>query len=111
MEYALGLNPNSASPAGLPVIAPQDYNGTRYLSMTFRRSSVARDLTYIVQGSSNLAQWEDLATSTAGGVTSGPGFVQETGSAPEFTVEVRDTVPMNSAPATKRFLRLRIVPQ
>jgi hypothetical protein len=37
--------------------------------------------------------------------------VQETGSAPEFTVEVRDTVPMNSAPATKRFLRLRIVPQ
>jgi hypothetical protein len=39
VEYALGLNPNSASPAGLPVIAPQDYNGTRYLSMTFRRSS------------------------------------------------------------------------
>ena len=87
LEYALNLNPTVASVSGLPVVTLKDYNGTKYLSMKFTRSSLATDLTYIVQGSSDLNGWTDLGTSTAGGITSGIGFVGETGSAPIFTVE------------------------
>jgi hypothetical protein len=108
LEYGLGLNPTVASLTGLPTVILKDYSGTKYLSMTFHRSSLATDLTYIVQGSSDLTTWTDLGSSVAGGTTSGPGFVVETGSAPNFTVEVRDTVPFDSNPLTKRFLRLKI---
>jgi len=90
------------------VVTLKDYNGTKYLSMKFTRSSLATDLTYIVQSSSDLSGWTDLGTSTAGGTTSGTGFVAETGSAPIFTVEVRDTVPYNPNGIGKRFLRLKI---
>jgi hypothetical protein len=93
---------------GLPVVTLKDYSGTKYLSMTFNRSSLATDLTYIVQASSDLATWKDLGTSAAGAVTSGPGFVAETGSAPTFNVEVRDTVPYDPNAMAKRFIRLKI---
>jgi Metallo-peptidase family M12 len=107
MEYALGLSPINASQAGLPVVIIKDYSGTKYLSMTFTRSSVATDLTYTVQGSSDLVTWSDLATSVHGAATTGVGFVGETGAAPTFTVEVRDTVPVG-APNQQRALRLRV---
>ncbi len=108
LEYALNLNPTIASVAGLPVVILKDYSGTKYLSMTFNRSSLATDLTYIVQGSSDLTNWTDLGTSAAGGATTGSGFVAETGSAPAFTVEVRDTLPYDPSGAVTRFLRLKI---
>ena len=108
LEYALNLNPTVASLVGLPVVTLKNYNGTKYLSMTFTRSSLATDITYIVQGSSDLTSWDDLGTSTAGGVTTGVGFVGETGSAPAFTVEVRDTVPYNPNSTAARFMRLKI---
>jgi hypothetical protein len=76
--------------------------------MTLVRSSLATDLTYIVQGSSDLTNWSDLGTSSGGAVTTGLGFVAETGSAPNFTVEIRDTVPYDPSPMTKRFLRLKV---
>jgi hypothetical protein len=107
-EYALQLNPTVASLLGLPLVSIENYAGTKYLSMTFTRSAVATDVTYIVQGSSDLTAWSNLASSVAGATTSGPGFVSETGSAPFFTVKVRDTVPIQSAPGGKRFLRLRL---
>ncbi len=108
MEYALNLDPTVASLAGLPVVTEKNYGGVDYLSMTFTRSSVATDLTYTVQGSSDLATWTNLATSSAGGATSGPGFVAETGSAPFFVVEVRDTVPIDGTPGATRFIRLQV---
>ena len=108
LEYGLGLDPTTASLTGLPIVTLKDYSGTQYLSMTFNRSSLATDITYIVQGSSDLVSWTDLGTSTAGGVTTGSGFVGEAGSAPAFNVEVRDTVPYDGNPATKRYLRLKI---
>lgn len=108
LEYALGLDPTIVSLSGLPTVSLKDYSGTIYLSMLFHRSSLATDLSYIVQGSSDLVTWTDLGTSTAGGMTSGPGFVTETGSAPNFTVEVRDTVPDDGDPLTKRYLRLKV---
>ncbi len=107
MEYALRLDPTKASQAGLPVVIAKDYAGTRYLSMTFTRSAVASDITYLVEGSSDLINWAPLASSSNGAATSGPGFIAETGVAPNFTAEVRDTVPIDSA-TSSRFLRLRV---
>jgi reprolysin-like metallo-peptidase family M12B/putative Ig domain-containing protein len=108
MEYALLQNPTLASVAGLPAVIIKNYAGTKYLSITFTRSSVATDLTYTVQGSSDLMTWSDLASSIGGAATSGPGFVSETGPAPLFSVEVRDTVPIDGPPGLKRFLRLKV---
>lgn len=108
MEYAQVLDPTLANIAGLPVVIQKKYHGSEYLFMIFTRSSAATDLTYIVQVSSDLAGWTDLASSVAGGPTSGPGFVDETGSAPIFTVEVRDIVPIEDAPDGKRFIRLKV---
>ena len=108
LEYALGLDPTTASVLGLPVVTLKNYSGTKYLSMTFNRSSLATDITYIVQGSSDLVNWTALGTSSGGAVTTGPGFVAETGSAPTFSVEVRDTVPFNPNGNVTRFVRLKI---
>ena len=108
VEYGLSLDPTVANLVGLPVVTIKNYNGVDYLSMTFTRSSVATDLTYNVQGSNDMDGWANLGTSTAGGATTGSGFVTETGSAPLFTVEVRDTVPVDGTPGLKRFLRLQI---
>ncbi|MFL6514347.1 MAG: reprolysin-like metallopeptidase [Chthoniobacterales bacterium] len=107
-EYALGLNPTTASVSGLPVVSIKKYGGHNYLSMIFQRSSSATDLTYTVQGSSDLVTWTDLASSVGGGQTSGAGFVSETGTAPNLTVEVRDTVSTDNPPNGIRFLRLKI---
>jgi hypothetical protein len=108
LEYGLGLDPTLAGLNGLPSVTLKDYSGTKYLSMKFNRSSLATDLTYVVQGSSDLINWDDLGTSSAGAATTGTGFVSETGSAPTFAVEVRDTVPYDPSMMTKRFIRLKI---
>jgi subtilisin-like proprotein convertase family protein len=106
MEYALGLDPTTANVAGLPSVTIKNYGGTNYLSIMFHRSSLATDITYIVQVSGDMVTWTDVATSAGGAVTSGTGFVAETGSAPDFIVEARDTVPYNGA--TARFIRLKV---
>jgi hypothetical protein len=108
LEYGLGLNPTVNSSSGLPTVTLKNYSGTTYLSMLFNRSSLATDLTYIVQVSGDLVTWSNVGTSTAGGMTSGTGFVTETGSAPNFTVEVRDTVPYDPMSLNTRFMRLMI---
>jgi hypothetical protein len=108
LEYALNLDPTVANLAGLPVATIKNYSGTNYLSMTFTRSSVATDLTYTVQGSSDLINWSDLASSVGGAPTAGAGFVGETDAAPLISVEVRDTVPSDGTPGLKRFLRLKV---
>jgi hypothetical protein len=109
MEYALGLDPTVPSLTGLPVVTLKDYGGTKYLSMTFYRSSLAIDLTYTVQASSDLLSWTDVGTSIHGAPTTGLGFVSETGAAPNFNVEVRDIVPFDpNSPGQTRFMRLKI---
>lgn len=111
LKYALGLNPTLAG--GAPVV-PQirSYAGSSYLSLTFPRSALATDLTYIVEVTDNLGAvpvvWNELARSSAGNVTTGSGFVGETGSSPTFQVEVRDTVAVPSALPPHRFLQLRV---
>jgi len=105
VEYGLGSNPTAPEGGILPVPMIKNYSGTDYLAIKFKRSSVATDLTYTVQATSNFVSWSDLATSAGGATTSGIGFVGETGIAPTFNVEVRDTVPVS---ANARFMRLRI---
>lgn len=111
LEYAFGLDPTRASiNPGETII--RDYAGTRYLAMRFPRSTLATDLTYIVEVAADLGAdpivWTELARSTAGAPTTGPGLVSETGSAPQVLVEVRDTVPVPSPGQPQRFLRLRV---
>jgi hypothetical protein len=105
IEYGLGLNPNVPDHAALPIATIKDYNGTGYLSFIFNRSSVATDLTYVVEATTDFVDWTALATSAGGAAMSGPGLVAETGAAPTFTEEVRDIVPVGTDP---RFIRLRI---
>jgi hypothetical protein len=108
MEYGLGLNPTSPDLSGLPVVVLKDYSGTIYLSMTFHRSSLAADLTYTVQSSPDLVTWTDLASSSGGATAVGTGFVAETGSPPNYTVEVRDIVAYDPNNPMKRVMRLKI---
>jgi len=108
MEYALQLDPTRPGVAETPAVTVKNYGGTDFLSITFIRSSAATDITYKVEGSTDLSAWSELASSVGGDPTSGPGFVSETGSPPNLSVEVRDTVPLSSAPDGKRFLRLKV---
>lgn len=105
MEYALRLDPTVAASGVAPAVVLKDYGGMKFLSITFTRSSVATDLTYLVQGSSDLVGWSDLAISSGGNPMTGAGLISETGAAPSFTDEVRDTVPYPSGP---RYLRLKV---
>ena len=108
MAYALGLNPTVQSANSLPQGKIKNYNGVSYESIAFTRSSVATDLTYIVEVSSDLSHWTTVATSSGGAATTGPGFVGETGTAPNYLVEARDTQLVGDPNAPRRFLRLRV---
>jgi Domain of unknown function (DUF4082)/Malectin domain/Fibronectin type III domain len=85
LEYALNGDPLSAASATLPTASTSDSK----LQLTFLRAR--SDLTYVVQGSSDLATWADLATN--------PGSVSTT-----TPVVFTDSV---SNPS-RRFLRLRV---
>lgn len=108
LEYALGFNPTKPGPTGMPIAQIKLYAGVPYVYLTFARSSVATDLTYIVEASADLQSWTNIASSSGGAVTSGPGFVNETGAAPTFNVEVRDVVPVDPLTGPQRLLRLRV---
>ncbi|MBS0659533.1 MAG: delta-60 repeat domain-containing protein [Verrucomicrobia bacterium] len=111
LKYALGLNPTVAG--GAPVAAQiRSYAGLPYLSLTFRRSALATDLTYVVEVANDLGAnpivWTELARTTGGNPPSGAGFVGETGSGPDYQVEVRDAQVAPTAVPPRRFLRLRV---
>ncbi len=107
LEYALGLDPTKVDVSALPKAQIRNYGGVPYVSVIFPRSSVATDINYLVEASGDLQAWTTVATSIGGGVTTGAGFVQETGAAPTFQVEVRDTQPVDPVTGSHRFLRLR----
>jgi hypothetical protein len=85
LEYAFGTHPRSPGSAGFqPAL-----HASGVLELTFLRARA--DLTYTVEGSSNLANWETIATN--------PGTVSAT-----TPVTVTDTAP----PSPRRFLRIRV---
>lgn len=106
-EYAFSLDPTSPGTAALPAAQRKNYAGTDYLSLTFTQSAFATDLTYAVEASADLRTWTNIATSSGGALTTGPGFVSESGSGSAISVEVRDNVPMSGGTAG-RFLRVKI---
>ncbi|MBC8011338.1 MAG: hypothetical protein H7067_14725, partial [Burkholderiales bacterium] len=89
LEYAIGGAPLAASGTSIPVCALNSDTPSK-LTFTFLRARA--DVTYLVQASSDLVAWEDLATN--------PGAVS-----PTAPVTVTDAPPPDAA---KRFLRLRI---
>lgn len=88
IEYALGTSPVSAASKKNPVPGTSG----NFLTLTFQRAQP--DVSYIVEGSSDLVSWAAIATD--------PGTVGQ-------TVTVTDTVPISSASPARRFLRLRVV--
>ena len=87
LEYALGSDPSVANSA-----AYQTQVSSGVLQFTFTRVADS-SLTYTVQGSSDLATWTDLWSSTGAQNTAGP-------------VAVSDTELLSTA--ARRFLRLRV---
>jgi fibronectin-binding autotransporter adhesin len=101
LKYALGLNPNVASVAGLPAVS----NAGGYLQMSFARNVAATDITYAVQASNDLATWTSIATlapGASGWTTAGSTVVDNSGQ-----VTVTDGTAMTNP--GKRFLRLEVL--
>ncbi len=105
MAYAFDLPPLAyAAPGGLPsAVLDSTTAGGPWLSITYRRSNTATDITFQVQSSANLGQWDTI---TPDGVT----VIEETvdadadgdGSAVLRRVRVKQT---STGPA---FLRVRV---
>lgn len=104
MEYAWGYQPRTKNdPATGFSVA---YTGTSPVVITFRRDTEATDLTYSAQVSTDLQNWTTLASSTAGAVPTGAGFVSETPVDTTFrNVTVHDNPPVG---ATRRLYRLHV---
>lgn len=108
LEYAWGFNPRARNDFadGMRVDATGIPQG-RPLTITFRRDPSATDLTYRLQGSSDLGTWTDLAVSVAGAAPTGAGFLNESeipDQAPFRAVSVLDTAPAGAV----RFIRLQL---
>jgi hypothetical protein len=96
MKYALWLNPTI--PANGALVSTGEVGV--YLTLTFNRVGSATDITYSVEGSSDLIAWSALWSSAS---------VPYAGGTNAFApVTVSDTVSISTAPMRRRFLRLRI---
>lgn len=98
-EFALGTHPlqptsGAASPSLVTV------SGSRYLAVTFNRSTTATGITMSVQSSGDLVNWTDLDLS-------GPLVVSETNAGGVQTRTVRDAQAIEAG-NVGRFLRIRI---
>ncbi len=94
LEYAWGYAPRTANSlaSGFSVDKSAVATGGPVV-ITFRRDTLAPDLTYRAQVTTDLATWTTLATSTAGAAPTGTGFVSESAVDTTFrNVVVRDPV-------------------
>ncbi len=108
LEYALGGDPRTASPAPLPQASTL---GGR-LAITFLRTLTSNDITITVQGADAVAgPWTDLASSVHGASTAallGGVSVTESGTGGTRSVEVRDLYLTTDPAHPRRFLRVRV---
>jgi hypothetical protein len=95
LEYALNRNPTAPEVGKAPVSGMAN----SYLTLTFRKSTIAEGITFHVQVSSDLASWSEvnIAANTIGTST-------DTDGTPVLTV--RDDVQVGGA--NRRFMRLMI---
>ena len=80
-----------------------------FLAILVPRDPLHSDVTIIVEASSTLdaAPWTNLATSTLGGVFTGPGYYSGDSATPGLKqVVIRDTQPANAS--AQRFVRVRV---
>jgi hypothetical protein len=91
LEYALGLNPNTSSVAGGPVVSRVTTNGDDYLTITATKNPNATDIQYAAEVSSDLFAWTNDVTVLQNDVS---------------TFQARDNTPMSAA--ARRFIRLKI---
>ncbi len=100
VKYALGMNPDVNSQAGLPVLSAS--GGA--LELKFNRNLSATDVTYYIQASDNMVTWTTLATWAAGGnswTQTGATVTDVNGA-----VTAVDNTPIGSQP--HRFLQLQV---
>lgn len=91
LEYALGGNPSLKDASTLLSTATTGAGASTYLALTFRRAQA--DITYTVQGSSDLINWSDI-----------PFTLVAVGD----SQSVSDTVAINAS-TSKRFMRLKVI--
>ena len=93
MEYALALEPKAPSTSGLPEVS----NSATYWLFTFTRPTDRTDVTYVVQYSTNLTTWTDVAV----------GDVSQVGStASTVTIQARQALTSANV-----FFRLKVATQ
>jgi hypothetical protein len=96
MKYALGINPSTPGINGAPTAIRED----GLLKFTFTRRRDATDVTYLVEGTSDLASdWTTLYSSAQS--------AYEGGQNESTPVTVPDNPPAGSTPS-RRFMRLKV---
>src|SRR5215212_216817 len=113
LEYALFADPNVSSVVDLPAVTISG----NHLQLQFHRNTSATDLTYIVEGRSDLNanNWLPVVSRNPGNdwiVNQAGASAIESGSGDYVSVTVTDSVPVidstTSQPTPHRFLRLRV---
>jgi hypothetical protein len=112
MEYAFNLSPEVADQSALPQfhLQTQTVNGQpgTYFTVQFPRQLGTSNLTYILQGSSDLISWTNLFTATGTNSPSGPGFISESGTGYLRQDVACDIVSVQQASGA-RFVRFKLV--
>jgi len=106
-EYALCTVPERSDRPPRPEIF--DYPDGRHLRIVIPRDFTRTEVTVEVQAADSfLGPWTTIATSTAGGPFTGPGYVSGDDPSPsrKLAVEIRDVVALGTTPS--RFMRLRV---
>lgn len=109
LEYALLTSPDIADSDFLPAAAIFTYLDGDWLTLIVPRDPARNDVTLIVEASDTLlpGSWTTLATSTLGGVFSGPGYFAGDDPSPGVKqVIVRDLQPFSVS--DRRFIRIRV---
>jgi alpha-tubulin suppressor-like RCC1 family protein len=93
MKYALGLNPWVCGSTDLPTQARQD----GYLTLTYRKSKQATDVTYTVLAADSLTNADWIPATT---------ILSQADEGSHWLITIRDNVPIAAQPL--RFMRLRV---
>lgn len=108
LEYALNYSPVSRNAVNVLGVTLSDDGMDTTISATFRRDPRATDLSYELQASDDLVQWDTVVTSTGGGIATGPAFVSDTvisGEEPMRLVTAQGVLPGLD---NRSFIRLKI---
>lgn len=98
LEYALGLDPHRADDNRGVVAEITTREGKRSLTFRHRRRPVAHEVTYVVETSSDLREWQRISSSPREAILGDDGFL---------TVTHADPVPIQDR--TPSYLRLKVV--